>query len=107
VMESAATSGSSAMPPASEQWNQPWSDALRSQGRGTFHPRSYALALVSRTRTISGAISTLQYALPRRDSIDRGATILASSASGAKGTYRRALGVSSEHSERPEENRAA
>src|SRR5215472_5352062 len=63
-MVSAETSGSSAMPPVSEQWNQRWNEERRSQDRDTFHLRSSDSALVSRTPTISGLISTRRYAPP-------------------------------------------
>src|SRR5215472_16469741 len=64
LMVSAKTSGSSTMPPVSEQWNPLWNEELRSQDRDTFHLRSYDSVLVSRTPTTSGLISTRRYALP-------------------------------------------
>ena len=68
LIVSAGTSGSSAMPPVSERWNQRLNEELRLLDRDTFHRRSYDSALASRTPTISGSISTPQYALLHRDS---------------------------------------
>jgi hypothetical protein len=69
-MGSAATSGSSAMPPVSAPWNQRWNAERRSQARATCHHRSSASAWGLRTPTICGSISTRPSALLHRDAAD-------------------------------------
>lgn len=73
---SVETSGSFAMPPVSEQWNQRWNEELRSQDRGTYHLRSYESVLVLKTPTISGSISIRPSARLRHDAVGSDATIL-------------------------------
>jgi hypothetical protein len=52
------------MPRVSAPWKRPWNEERRYRGRNTFRLHSCDSASVSRTRTISGPISTRLYARP-------------------------------------------